>query len=380
MKIGIIGAGHAGVKAAETIQAAGHQAVLYSNERTAPYYRPKIIAYAFHQAGLDDLLIHPADWYAGHRIDLRLEQPVISFDPEAGLIRTACREEHFDAVILTAGAGPFIPPVTQKPSERVLPLWSEADARRIAVYAQKGIHMAVIGGGILGMEAALRAHAIGVRVTIIERLPRLLPMQFGAQASQKLLDVLRSRGIHVITAGVVSAITQYGDSLTIELDGRDSLHTDLTLMSVGARRNIQLPQQAGLRTDKGVLVDEYLHSSHSSVWAAGDIVQIPGLNRCSALDATMQGRIAAANALAVLTGGAPASYKPSDAAVNFKLNDFEIHSVGRVAGEGDREEAVDADDETCRIRVFDRNEKQVGVQMVGTGLDFKKWSAALDGV
>jgi len=146
---------------------------------------------------------------------------------------------------------------------------------------------------------------------------------------------------------------------------------------VGSRRNVQLPEQAGLHTDRGVLVDETLRASDGLVWAAGDIIQIPGLNRCSALDATIQGRLAAANMLAALTGGTPTPYKPSDAAVNYKFNDFEVHSVGRVAEEGDREDVVETDEKSCRIRVLDGAGKTVGVQMVGTGLDFKKWAAEL---
>ncbi len=377
MRFGIIGGGHAGVKAAETVQTAGHEAVIYSNENAPPYYRPKIIAYAFRQAKPEELLMHPQAWYAEHGIELRLETPVEAFNADAASILASGREETFDGVILTSGSGPFIPPVTQGEADRVLPLWNLADAERIAELAEEGLELVIIGGGILGIEAALRAVAIGIRVTVVERLPRLLPMQFGPNASPILQEVLNAKGIRVIAGGSVTSIRQEGQSVRLDLDGMDSLQAGLVLMSVGSRRNVQLPEQAGLHTDRGVLVDETLRASDGLVWAAGDIIQIPGLNRCSALDATIQGRLAAANMLAALTGGTPTPYKPSDAAVNYKFNDFEVHSVGRVAEEGDREDVVETDEKSCRIRVLDGAGKTVGVQMVGTGLDFKKWAAEL---
>ncbi len=379
MKFGIIGAGHAGVKAAETLHAAGHEAVLYSNENAVPYYRPKIIAYAFRQADADELLIHPQAWYSEHRIDLRLDEPVLALDPQKRSIKTARGEESFDAVLLTSGAGPFVPPITQGATDRVLPLWTLHDAARIAERTGDGMRLAIIGGGILGIEAALRALAIGVRVTVIERLPRLLPLQFGEAASKKLHDILTAYGVEVITAGAVSSVCQNQQTLTMELEGRNPLTMDLVVISVGSRRNMALAQQAGLRIDRGILVDEQLSTSAPGIYAAGDIVQIPGLNRCSALDATIQGRLAAANAMAALTNGAQAVYKLSDAAVNYKFNEFELHSVGRVAGEGDHEQLVDADEKACRIKVTDRDGKLVGVQMIGTGQDFKKWSTEVAG-
>ena len=303
MRFGIIGGGHAGVKAAETIQAAGHEAVIYSAENTPPYYRPKIIAYAFRQATAEELLIHPAAWYAEHGLDLRTAQTVEAFDAETAELRVNGGMEKFDALVLASGAGPFIPPVISEELERVLPLWSLDDAARIASYAEEGVELVIIGGGILGIEAALRAVAIGVRVTIVERLPRLLPVQFGEQASGILQRILESKGIQVITDGSVRRIYGEGERLRLDLENKEPMEAGLVVISVGSRRNIRLPQEAGLRVNRGVLVDETLRTSSPVVWAAGDIVEVPGLNRCSALDAVMQGRLAAANMIASLTEG-----------------------------------------------------------------------------
>jgi nitrite reductase (NADH) large subunit len=368
---GIIGAGHAGIKAAEALAAAGEKVVVFSAESSLPYNRPRIIALAFGQVERDAINMHPQAWYAENGIDLRLGQTVQQVDPAAKTVATEKGVETFDSLVLAMGAGPFIPPVVEGEPARVLPLWSAEHAQRIHELTPPQSRLAIIGGGILGIESALRAVKAGVRVTVIEMMPRLLPVQFGERASALIQRELQGLGIDLWTGCAVQHVNQTGETVQISTrDGRQEAF-DCVVMSVGARRAVGLAERAGLKTARGVLVDENLETSARDVWGAWDLIEIEGLNRCSVLDANMQGRTVAANILHRQRGEALEPYAPTSAAVNLKFEGFELHSVGRVAGETDRENVLDENASTCRIEILDHDGKTVGAQMIGTAQDFK---------
>lgn len=377
MKVAVLGAGHAGVKAAETLSAGDIGVTLYSDEPVLPYFRPRLIALAFGQAVREELFMHPAPWYEQRNIRLLLDERVESFDAEALTVTSRSGVERYDALIVAFGAGPFLPPLATEPLDRVRPLWSMRDADVIRDHVGEGTRLAIVGGGILGIEAALRAVERGARVTVLERLPRLMPMQFGETAADVLEGDLLARGIRVLTGSRISTITRQDESVVIHAGESGEIPADEVIVSVGARRHVSLSREAGLSVDKGLLVDAFLRTSHEKVWAAGDIIQLPGLNRCSAVDAAMQGRVAALNVQGLATGEPWQPYRVTDAAVNFKFGDFELHAAGRLPDEGDREEIVDRDERHCRIRVLDAGNKLAGAQLIGTGADFKAWVAEL---
>ena len=376
MKVGILGAGHAGIKAAETLRAKGADVVLFSKENTLPYFRPRIIALAFGQAEPEAIQMHPASWYADKGIDLRLNQAAIRVNKDPLSVTTASTTESFDVIIMAVGAGPFVPPLTSTPLDRVIPLWNQENATHIRSLATPGARLAIIGGGILGVEAALRATEAGLKVTIIERLPRLQPMQFDQTASAALRRSLESRGITVLVDCSVQSIEQQQDELLLVTEGNRRLTMDSVVISVGSRRMLDLADSIPLKTERGILVDEYLRTSESNIWAAGDIIEFPGLNRCSAADASMQGKTAAENILADAAGTPLQAYVPTSAAVHYKLESFELHSIGRVAGAEDQEVIMDQTDDTCRVKIL-HNGKLVGLQMIGTKLDFNTISSEL---
>ncbi len=376
MSIAIIGAGHAGVEAAQAAAQAGAHVTLFSAERVLPYFRPRLTAYAFGQADAAALHMHPAEWYPAHGIDLLLNTRVAALDPLTGTVLAAGQSRRFDAVVVATGARPIALPSAGAPHPAVLPLWDWDHAEAIRARVRKGGRLVVIGGGILGIEAALRALELGMHVRIIERMERLMPAQFGTRASDVLRHRLSVRGIDVRTGRSVAALTPDGnDRVAVGLDDGSVFDADVCLTSVGARPDAALPAQALLAVERGLVVGPDLQTSSTACFAAGDVVQHQGLTRCSAREAAAQGRIAGANAAAPHSGRAVQTYQPETLPLMFRNGDFEIYAIGEPGGEGYEEHLLPTAAERTIRALIKRDGIPVGVQMIGTREEFDHCAA-----
>jgi NAD(P)H-nitrite reductase large subunit len=365
MRIAIIGAGHAGVEAAVTARKAGAEVTLFSDEPMLPYFRPRLVALAFGQAQRETIFMHPEAWYTAQGIALRLNAPIRALDPAAGRLTAGDGPaEPFDAFVLACGARPIRPDLPNAPATLpLLPLWSVAEAEAIRAQVRPGAAVTVLGGGILGIETALRAREVGLAVTLIERSARLMPTQFAPDGSAMLQHLLEIRGITVRTG--------------LATDG-SALGGDFVALTIGARSNLALAQAAGLAATRGVVVDTQLQTSHPQVFAAGDAIQFPGPVRPCVREAVAQGRLAAVNAMASLSGQPLQPHTPQNAPLTFKGSDLELASSGDPGGTG-TELRLLADEilpNTFRALVL-QNGILKGVQMVGVRKDFDTWSQRL---
>ena len=375
MKIGIIGAGHAGFEAAKAAREAGAEVTVFSAESVLPYYRPRLVALAFGQAEFAAIQIKPAAWYEQQAIGLRLSQPATAVDPGSFRVDTAAGDEPFDGLILANGSLPVLPPFAGAGGGAVLPLWNVEHAMAIRKRVCKGGRLVVVGGGILGIEAALHAVEVGMTVTIVELMQRLMPSQFGARASCALLRRLEERGIRVLLGhGIASARPGTG-TVVLELDKGELLEADLCVVSIGARPDKSLATAAGLDCARGVVVDEFLQTRFDRCYAAGDVIQFAGVTRCSMREAGAQGRLAALNLVATLRGGSRQPYRPETIPLTFKSKDFEIYAIGETAAEGSEERLLDGSTETLVRAVVMKDNIPVGVQMIGTREGFDSYAA-----
>jgi nitrite reductase (NADH) large subunit len=376
MHIGVVGSGHAGVEAAAAASDGGAEVVLFGNEAELPYYRPRLVALAFGQAETGDLRMKPAEWYAARRIDLRRDASVQRLSAESRAILAGGREERFDALVLCAGARPIRPADLGATGEAIHTLWSMAEALAVRRRVKAGESLTVLGGGILGIEAALRAIGTGLRVCIVEKCERLMPAQFGPRASRVLRSRLEARGIRVETGRTVSRLTPVsGDRVVITLDNGDATDACICLVCIGASPNLLLAGGAGLQVDRGVVTDDTLRTSAALVFAAGDLAQAGGRTRCSAREAAAQGRLAGTNAVAAVRGETLQRYVPQTLPLTFKSGDFELYAVGAPGGEGYEEHPLDGSTESVLRSVIKRNGRLCGVQMIGTRQGFDDYLA-----
>lgn len=375
MDIAIIGAGHAGVEAARVAAEAGARVTLYGDEGVLPYYRPRLVALAFGELRLENMFQHPAAWFAERQIALRCDAPVTALDPAGLRVTAGGIPEAFDALILANGAVPLLPAFAAVAPEAVLPLWTARQADGIHARVRAGARVVVLGGGILGLEAALRAVAAGLRVHLVERMPHLMPAQFGPRASRVLRRRLEAKGIGLSLGRTLTGVARGADGLRLVLDDGAGLEADLILVSMGARPGLALAQAAGLTTDRGVAVDRQLRTSAPRVFAAGDVAQCAGLTRCSVREALAQGRVAGANAVALLAGRPLQAYRPETLPLAFKNGDFELYALGQPGGDGHEEDVLDGSTELVLRSLVKRNNVTVGVQMIGTREGFDALAA-----
>jgi len=377
MRIGIIGAGHAGVEAARHAHSRGAEVVLFSQEPVYPYFRPRVVALAFGRVELEGMQLRPQKWYHDNGVDLRLNAPVIHIDVHAKAVTAGGREELFDALIIAAGASPVLLAFVQGFPNDVIPLWDARAGLAIRERLRTTRNLVIIGGGISGIESALYAREAGVEVTVVEKMDRPMALQFGPRAVATLERWLHDKGVRLLTGRYAVAMSRRDGRLNVTLDDVGELPCDLVLTTVGATRKLDLFQKAGIKTDRGIVVDEYLQTSVPGIFACGDIAQRDHLRTATVLRAHQHGRSAADNALAFLQGR-PLSYVTEPVSpLSFKHEDTEFHSVGRPAGDNLEEKVLSDDGKYVYRSILLEDGVLRGVQMIGSHEDFWKLAESL---
>ena len=378
MRIGIIGAGHAGVEAARHANSRGAEVVLFSQEAVYPYFRPRVVALAFGRTELEGMQLRPEKWYHDNGVDLRLDAPAVQIDVHAKAVAAGGKEEVFDALIIAAGASPVPLAFIQEFPNDVIPLWSANASLAIRERLRTTRNLVIIGGGISGIESALYAREAGIDVTVVEKMERPMAMQFGPRATAVLGRWLHDKGVRLLTGRYAVTMSRKNDRLNLTLDDTGELPCDLVLTTVGATRKLGLFQKAGIKTDKGIVVDEYLQTSVPGVFACGDIAQRDHLRTATVLRAHQHGRCAADNTIVFLQGR-PLSHVPEPVSpLSFKHTDVEFHSVGRPAGDDLEERVLSDDGEHVYRSILLENGVLRGVQMIGSRENFQQLADSLD--
>jgi nitrite reductase (NADH) large subunit len=219
MKIGIVGAGHAGVSAAQEAIKYGAEITLFSEENFLPYYRPRITSVAFLQTEEMDIFMHPEGWYSDNKIKLVLATKIVQINTnEISLTSEYGKSHSFDKIIITTGAKPIVPSFAEPLilQGKVSPLWTIQDALTIRKKISSIKNIAVVGGGVIGIESALRALDAGLNVSIIEKAPRLMIRNLSPKASYTLSNILKEKGIRVIMNAAIGGIHEKSNGVEIE--------------------------------------------------------------------------------------------------------------------------------------------------------------------
>jgi NADPH-dependent 2,4-dienoyl-CoA reductase/sulfur reductase-like enzyme len=274
-RIVIVGGGAAGFAAAEMLRRRGYAGALtlLSADAATPVDRPNLSKdYLAGTAPEAWIPLKGDKFYARRNIDLRLDTPVTRIDPQARVVETAGGESFvYDRLLLATGSEPVRLKTPGFDRPNVHTLRSLADARAIIAAAEGASRVAVIGASFIGLEvaASLRSRGLDVQVIAPDETPmeRVLGRELGALVRQVHED-----------KGVVFHLQQTADSFDgtrLRLSGGDEVSCDLVVLGVGVRPRVQLAEAAGLATDNGVIVDEFLETSIPGVFAAGDIARHP---------------------------------------------------------------------------------------------------------
>ncbi len=358
-RIVVVGAGIAGVSAAKAAAQADAEVVLISKEDHIPYYRLNLTKFLAGEIDEPSLPMHPEQWYAEHRIQLRLGAEAAALRPDEH--RVELRDgssEPFTKLILATGAHAVVPPVAGANKQGVIALRTVDDTRRVLADLRPGLRVACIGGGLQGLETAAALAKRGAEVTVLESAPWLMPRQLTPAASRLLSERVASHGIGVRTAAAIKEILGDERVAGVLLHDGTVVHADLALLATGVRSNSYLARRAGLAVNLGVVVDDHLVSSHGDVLAAGDVAEHRGVLYGTWGPAQHQGSIAGMNAAggSVEFGGVPCSSA-------LKVLGLSLLSIGDIAGEGGH--AIQEDGPTRHLRFVFRDGRMVGAILVG---------------
>ena len=274
-RIVIVGGGAAGFAAAEMLRRDGFAGdlTLLSADADAPYDRPNCSKdYLAGNAPEDWMPLRPAEFYKDQAIDLRLSAEVNTIDGKTRNVTLASGDTiSFDKLLLATGAEPVHLDIPGAGEPHVHVLRSLADSRAIIADAKTARRAVVIGASFIGLEAAaaLRARDIEVHVVAPERRP--LERVLGAGYGDMIRALHEEHGVVFHLEESVTAIA--GHDVTLKSGGK--LAADLVVVGVGVRPRLQLAESAGLKIDRGVVVNEYLETSIQGVFAAGDIARWP---------------------------------------------------------------------------------------------------------
>ena len=273
----IVGGGAAGLACADMLRRQGYDGALtlLSADQAGPVDRPNLSKDFLAGTAKEDWIpLRPDEFYAENKIDLRLNARVDGIDPYGRRVRLADGATHtFDALVLATGAEPVRLPLQGTPSIPVHYLRTFADSKAIVASADAATskRALVIGASFIGLEvaASLRTRGLAVHVVAPDREP--LEKVMGLEVGRFIRRLHESKGVVFHLGATVARI----DGGTATLNDGSTLDADLVVVGVGVRPNTALAEAAGLTTNKGVVVDEYLQTSAPGIYAAGDIARWP---------------------------------------------------------------------------------------------------------
>lgn len=266
----IIGGGMAAGNAAVELRESGFdgEVVLFAGESHPPYERPPLSkGYLAGKAEVEDTYLKPSEWYADRDIDVRTGTRVESIDPVDKVVHAADGSQPYSRLLIATGAQPRTLPLQSTDHITVAYLRTLDDSRRLRERAVEGARLLVVGGGWIGMEVAATARQRGTEVTLVEPAGQPLLNALGPELGHRLAEVHRGHGVDLRTSTSVDTIR---DGRALLSDGTE-LEVDTVLVGIGAAPDDALARDAGLDVDNGILVDAGLRTSHTDVFAAGDV-------------------------------------------------------------------------------------------------------------
>jgi len=284
MKVVVIGNGMVGYKFCEKwlSKTAGsdYKLVVFGEEPRPAYDRVHLSEY-FAGKSAEDLSMAPADWYAANGITLHLADPVRTIDRDKKTVQSFRGiTETYDYLILATGSAAFVPALPGVEKDGVFIYRTIEDLEMMTAYARKAKTGAVIGGGLLGLEAAKALMDLGVANThIIEFAPRLMPRQIDEAGSSILKNKLQSLGLHIHTSKNTSEITGEDCITGMRFSDDSIIDVDMLVISAGIKPRDELAKLAGLATGSrgGIVVNENMQTSDPSIFAIGECALYNGM-------------------------------------------------------------------------------------------------------
>lgn len=367
----IVGNGIAGLTAAETIRRLDPNSsiTMIAGETFPPYCRPMIALLVEGAVEEGHLILREERFYRELEINARIGQWAEELDLSNRVVRTSEGEKiPFDALLIATGANPVRPPLEGLELEGIFFMRNRRDAGMISSAAHRATRGVVIGGGLVGLKAAHALRGRGVEVTLVERLPHLLPFIVDARAGEMVQAEAEKIGIQVITSAQVKGFEGARWVSGAVLEDGTAISCEMVVVAAGVRPALSFVRPDQILVNTGLVVDEFLETSAPGIYAAGDVAEVMdvvrGRNRVIPIwpEAVAQGRVAGLN-----MAGEKRAYPGAMARNVLRFEGMDLLSGGIIEPEnGERLRIIETEDRrarTYRRWVLDRD-RLVGAVMV----------------
>jgi len=370
----IIGNGVAGTTAAEYIRHNDTEGeiTIVSAEDLPFYYRVRLPDLLGNSVTESELIAKKKEWYAKQKITLQINTEITGIKPDKKTVLTADGADlGYDNLLLANGSHPFIPSIKGSDKKGVFSLHTVNDVRTISQFAEQINEVVVIGGGLLGLEAANALHKLGKKITVVEFFPRLLPRQLDLEGAARLQRFFENMGFTFILGAVTREVTGADGIDQVILENNDVISAEMVLISAGVRPDLKLAGMLGLETNQGIIVDKHMQSSKTDIYAAGDVIEFNNRTYGIWPAAMEQGKIAGIN----ISGG-NSVYEGTTLSNILKVAGVDVASAGIIDEDNQYESKIIAAGAVYKKVVIDKK-KVIGCIMLGDRKNFNRINKAI---
>jgi nitrite reductase (NADH) large subunit len=368
----VVGNGMAGMACLDQIlkHQPHYRVTVFGDETHVNYNRILLSSVLAGEKPVDDIVINDAQWYRDRGIDLRVGQRIVDVDAEAKTVTAAngCVTP-YDKLLLATGSSAYLPPIDGLHKSGVLAFRTLDDTRELLKRAAPGVKAVIIGGGLLGLEAARGLQVQGCDVTVLHLASTLMERQLDPDGGQYLVGKIQDLGVRVMLGVTTTAILGNGHVEGVALSDDTCLEADVVVIAAGIRPNVELGYAAGLQVNRGIVVNDHMETSDPDIFAVGECVEHRGV--CYGLVAPLweQGKVLAST----ITGNRGPVYTGTVPAAKLKIMGVDVFSAGDWSEQN--AEPVRFEDRALGIykKLTVRDGKLAGVILVGDTSDSHRY-------
>lgn len=364
-KLVVIGAGMASGRVLEHLFEAdpeGYEVTLFGAEPRGNYNRIMLSPVLAGEKRYQDIVTHDGQWYAERGVRCRFGETVTAIDRKRKVVVSRGGETAYDKLLIATGSAPFIIPVAGKDLPGVMAFRDIDDVgRMIEAASRPGARAVVIGGGLLGLEAAAALRQRGMDVVVLHLMGHLMERQLDPTAGALLQAELEGRGIKIHCRAHTKAIFGHDRVEAVALDDGTIYPADIVVMAVGIRPETRIATDAGLHVERGIVVNDQMVTADPDILAVGECVEH---------ERTVYGLVAPLYDMAKVAAstlvGTEAAFKPTQLAAQLKVTGVSLYSAGDFAEAEDREDIVLRDPSSgVYKRLVLKNDQIIGAVLYG---------------
>ncbi|SHN26693.1 nitrite reductase large subunit NirB [Rhizobacter sp. OV335] len=377
MKLVMVGNGMAGVRTLEELLKIApdlYDISVFGAEPHPNYNRILLSPVLAGEQTLDEIVLNPLSWYEEHGITLHLGKKVVDVDRLKRVVRAADgTEESYDRLLVTTGSNPFILPIPGKDLEGVIAYRDIADTNTMIDAATRYKHAVVIGGGLLGLEAANGLMLRGMQVSVVHVAPWLMERQLDDTAGKLLQKSLEARGLKFLIGANTQALIGDRDAgkggrvMAVQFKDGTEVPADLVVMAAGIRPNTELAEKIGLHCNRGIVVTDTMQTvTDPRIYSVGECAAHRGIAYGLVAPLFEQGKVCATHLAEFGIG----RYTGSQTSTKLKVTGIDLFSAGNFMGGADCEEIVMSDPfGGVYKKLVIKDDKLVGACMYGDTVD-----------